>query len=160
MADRDMTATEAVLASGLDPIILPRMLRHRAAVLDAGIPFRLISGRRGTDHQELLRKRYDDRMAEWISGGRVGPEPRPAAKPGTSKHELGFAYDYTGPRNSAEWVKSGELAEALGLESGHRYNDAGHIEDPNPIDTLRRLLRVRLASQLAGLGLAWVVLHE
>ena len=152
-----LTPAEAVLAAGLDPLMLPLLFAHRARDIGAGIPFVLVSARRSPDHQAQLYADYEARQAAWERGGKVGPAPKPATKPGASKHELGFAYDRTGPRNPREWALSASHAEALGLESGHRYNDAPHIEMPDARSELATAVRLRLAAAAAALGLAWIV---
>lgn len=147
-----MDAGQSQLAAGLDPLLLPLMLRHKALDEAAGIPFRLISTRRSTDHQAAEYAAYLERVRAWEANGRRGEPPRPAAKPGTSKHELGFAYDRTGPRTDAEWATSAAHAESLGLESGHRYNDRPHIELADPIDHLRTVLALRVAAVAVTVG--------
>lgn len=152
-----LTQAEQVLAAGADPLYLPVMLRHRQLVLAEGIPFRLESVRRSSDHQAQLNAQREAAHAAWVRGGRVGPEPRPAAK--VSKHELGMAHDFSGPRNAQEWARAGELAELVGLESGHRYRqpDPGHAELPDAIDHLKTAVGLRLGATIAALGLAYMV---
>lgn len=152
-----LTAAEVVIASGLDPSYLPRMLAHRAADLRDGIPFELISGRRSFAQQQAEYAAYEERHRQWVAGGKVGPGPRPAAKPGTSKHELGYAYDRTGPRTDAEWARSAANAEALGLESGHRYNDRPHIEAPDDIAHIRTAIALRIAAAAAAFAVVVMV---
>jgi hypothetical protein len=68
-----------------------------------------------------------------------------------------MAYDFGGPQTAAEWAKAGELAEGLGLESGHRYGDPGHVEVAEPFEHLVTLVTLRVA---AVAGLVWVVAHD
>lgn len=152
-----LTPAEQVVAAGLDPLLLPRMFQHRARVLAAGLPFVLISGRRSSSQQAQLNAEREAAHAAWERGGRRGPEPKPAAA--ASKHEYGMAYDFSGPRNDVEYARAGELAEALGLESGHRYTqrDNGHVEIREGLDAVRSLASLRLAAAAAALGVAWMV---
>lgn len=157
MADAPpLTSAEQVVAAGLDPLLLPRMLRHRERVLAAGIPFRLISGRRSSSQQVQLNTERQAAYDAWVQGGKRGPEPRPAA--GVSKHEYGMAYDFAGPQSDADFARAGQLAESLGLESGHRYarKDNGHVEVPDSLAAVQSLTTLRLAAVSAVLGLAWL----
>lgn len=150
-----LTPAEQVVAAGLDELLLPRMLRHRARVLAAGMPFWLISGRRSSSQQAGLNAQREAAHAAWVRGGKVGPEPRPAAP--ESKHEYGMAYDFAGPRNDAEFARAGELAELEGLESGHRYRqrDNGHVEVPDELAAVKSLVGLRMAAAAAVVGAAW-----
>jgi hypothetical protein len=146
-----------VIASGLDPDFLPLMLAHRQLDLAAGIPFVLISGRRGYDQQAGLRADYEAKHAAWTAAGRTGPEPKPAAKPGGSKHEIGWAYDRAGPRSAHEWEQSAQHAESLGLEAGLRYSDAPHFEAREPLEHLRTMVAMRVAATLALVGVGVLI---
>ncbi len=158
--DASLSVAEVDILGGLDQGLQPQAIRHRERVIAAGIPYTFISGRRSHENQARLYRRYLDRMETWHEDGQRGPRPRPAAKPGRSKHNLGFAWDFTGPRTDEEWNRAGVMAEGMGLESGHRYNDPGHIEQPDDLAVLRGVVNVRTAAVLAAMGLAWVIAKD
>lgn len=152
-----LIAEEQEILGSLDEDFRPFALRHRAMVLARGIPFRFISGYRSRSHQEELYEDYQRAVRGWEAGGKKGPGPRPVAKPGHSKHHLGFAYDATGPRTDAEWQAFGQDAEALNLEWGGRYRspDRPHVEMRDDFDLLRHVKRIRLLVMAVGiLGMA------
>lgn len=110
-----LSAAETEIVNSLDGALRPLALLHRQAVLDAGIPFTFISGWRSYDYQALLHS----------------DPTRVSAAPGDSKHEIGMAYDGSGPRNATEWAIYGDLAERLGLVWGGRFKpraDNQHVE--------------------------------
>lgn len=96
----------------------------------AGYPLRVSSGYRSTAAQAAL---YD----RWIRG----ESPYPAAKPGTSQHELGRAVDLvwekTGTREPFQgaWKALGRLGERVGLVWGGRFSvyDPIHFELPSEL---------------------------
>ncbi len=156
----ELTGAESEIVLGLDSGIRPLALRHRQAVVAAGIPYTFSSGRRSRGHQDRIYRDYIADMEEWRQGDQRGDQPRPVAKPGSSKHNLGMAWDFVGPRTNPEWQKAGELAEALGLESGHRYNDPGHVEQPDTLAMLREAANIKMGALLAVMGLAWAIAKE
>jgi hypothetical protein len=141
---RGLSPTEAAIVASLDPLFQPLALQHRAACLAAGLPFTFTSGLRSFAEQGRLK----------AEPGRVTP----AAPPGSSKHEVGFAYDFDGPRSAKEWLRAGELAEALGLRWGGRFTpkaDNYHVEAPQSRGELFTFRLVKLAFlPLALVGVA------
>jgi hypothetical protein len=139
-----LTSVEVEIVSGLDPAFQPSALRARAAVLAAGIPFTFISG---------LRSRGQQAALDATAGS-------PAVAAGTSKHELGFAFDWTGPRNSTEQTRAGLLIQGLGLESGVFYKkpDPNHVEQPGSRGELYfyRAVKVVAVAAMVGLAVAYV----
>lgn len=136
-----LTSVEVEIVSGLDPAFQPSALRARTAVLALGIPFTFISGLRSRSQQSALH---------------TSPEnPGGALSAGTSKHEIGFAFDFTGPRNSSEWLAAGKAITALGLESGVFYKtpDNNHVEQPGTRAELYLYRAVKIVGIAAMLGL-------
>lgn len=84
-----------------------------------GIPFRITSGYRSRKVQWRLYRRWQ-----------MGLSPFPAAAPGTSKHELGLAFDAVADNNpqSAVQRELGELWESWGGRWGGRFRDPVHFE--------------------------------
>lgn len=139
-----LTPEEAEIVNGLDPALRPVALRHREAVLGARLPFRFISGLRSRSQQTAL----------------VADTSRttPAAKAGTSKHEVGGAYDLARQTPTVE-RKVGEIGEGLGLKWGGRFAptpDPNHFEVPVTRATFSAYRNVTLLgiAAVAGLGLA------
>ena len=116
------TLAEAVIVAGLEPAFQRFALAHRQLALDAGLPFEFVSGRRSRTRQAEL---VADPM-----------RTRPAAPPGTSKHEFGLAYDVRASGlTAAQLRRIGQLGEALGLRWGGRFTprpDPNHFEAPWP----------------------------
>lgn len=147
MAPRPLSAAEAEIVAGLDPEFQPVALRHRAAAHAAGLPFTFISGFRSRSQQG----------AEAASTTRTTP----AAPPGMSKHEVGFAYDvdlYTDAGvpvyTPAQLAQLGVFGESLGLRWGGRFTpkpDPNHFEAPQPRVTLSAYRSVKI-----GIGVALV----
>lgn len=120
---RSMPAPRRIpLLDDLDPRLTPRAYRLVARAARAGIRTVVISGRRSRAEQERL-----------YAQGRTAPGPIVThAPPGTSKHELGLAFDLA-PANAAGlpdwgapaavWARLGELGEAEGLRWGGRWTD-------------------------------------
>lgn len=135
-----LTAAELERVNTADPAYAPFILEHRRRVLARGIPYTInVVGRSRSRQDELHRA-----------------QPEIALKVGTSKHELGFAHDFGGPRNADEWTVAGEAAEALGLEWGGRYQgqpERWHVEAP----VTRKALAIHRALVLMTLTGAFVV---
>lgn len=140
-----LTAAEAELVAGLDARYQPMVLRHRAAALDAGLPYTIISGLRSRSQQAALA----------TSTARSTP----AAPAGLSKHEVGFAHDVDLTTDAgrpiytpAQLERLGVLWEQLGGRWGGRFKptpDLNHFEAPEPRATLAAYRNVMLA---AGVG--------
>lgn len=93
----------------------------------AGLRPQITSVRRSTAKQAALYRAYI-----------TGKSRLPAARPGTSKHERGLAFDLVIPSLAGLSVKEmtarmlpvGQLWEALGGRWGGRFNDPVHFEVP------------------------------
>lgn len=139
-----LTAEEAEIVNGLDPALRPVALRHREETLTAGDPFRFLSGLRSRSQQGALK---------------ADPtRTTPAAPAGTSKHEVGGAYDLERQSARVE-ARVGAIGERLGLRWGGRFQpkpDPNHFEVPVTRATFSAYRNVTLLSvaAVAGLGLA------
>ena len=79
-------------------------------------------------------------QAKLFAKGRTAPGPRVTnARPGSSWHNFGVAYDITlfSGKNpvweSPKYLRAGEIGEELGLEWGHRwksFRDTPHFQRP------------------------------
>lgn len=140
-----LSDSEAEIVASLDSTFQPFALRHREAVLSRGVPFVFISGLRSKSQDAAL---YEH------------PPTGVAAKPGQSKHEIGFAYDATGPRTDGEWDIYAQEAERLGLESGVRYRptpDKPHVEAPQPRADLAFTRALKLAAVGVAIGIVGLI---
>ncbi len=131
-----LPAVEAEIVAGLDSSFQPVALEHRRRAIAAGLPFQFISGLRSRSQQAALAS---DPNRE-----------TPAAQAGTSKHEVGFAYDVhmTG-LTSAQLTQMGAIAESLGLRWGGRFAprpDPNHYEAPDARANLAAYRNVKIAA--------------
>ena len=114
-------------SSGLAPWLRPYAEQFVRAVQDSGIRVQITSVRRSTAKQAALYRAYI-----------TGKSRLPAAKPGTSKHEKGLAFDMVVPSLAGLSVKDmtaamqpiGEYWEYIGGRWGGRFNDPVHFEAP------------------------------
>jgi hypothetical protein len=149
----NLSAAEAEIVNGLDPTFRPYALRLREAAFANGLPFTFLSGLRSRAQQQ----------AEASKPNRTTP----AAAPGKSKHEIGFAFDvdliadngapiYT----TAQLGYLGRLAEGFGMTWGGRFlpkPDPNHFEAPFTREQLAAYRTVQLVGAAAVLGLVVVV---
>lgn len=146
---RPLTAAEAEIVNGLDPVLRSLALQHRAKVLERGLPFVFLSGLRSRSQQEALAADPN--------------RTTPAAPAGGSKHEVGAAYDVTRQTTAVE-RQVGEIAEGLGLKWGGRFSkpDPNHFEVPVTRAAFSAYRNVTLlsAAAVAGLGLAVAMTQE
>ena len=134
-----LSRAEKDIVDGLDPTMRDIALRHRQRVVDRGISFRFTSGLRSLARQREL---FDS-----LPPGQV-------ATPGTSLHEIGFAYDITGP-TANQWDTVGIEGEALGLTWGGRFRtvrEPWHFQAPETRAQLRRVQVLKLAAIISVLG--------
>lgn len=96
-------------SNGLQP-----WLRPYAAALAAAFPRLTITS---------VRRSRTQQIALWYNRHN---NPYPVAPPGTSKHELGLAWDMVGP----DWLlaQAGHVWESWGGRWGGRYKDSIHFE--------------------------------
>lgn len=76
--------------------------RMDAAALADGIELIVNTAHRSRAYQMALRRRYEVQLANWERDGKKGKRPAPAARPGTSKHELGLAVDLNRAHDDGE----------------------------------------------------------
>lgn len=144
-----LTAVELEIVAGLDPGFQPRALLARHRVLTLGVPFTFISGRRSRSQQ--------------ANEGKANPL---AAAVGKSKHEIGFAFDFSGPRNQREYLMAGKAIEEIGLESGVFYKndpdgrERGHVEERGTRAALFTSTALQVMALGAMLGVAVYVLTD
>jgi hypothetical protein len=146
-----LSPTEAEIVAGLDSSFRPVALEHRRRALAAGLPFVFISGLRSRAQQAAL-------------AAEPGRET-PAAAPGTSKHEVGFAYDIQRVGlTDAQLTQIGALGEALGLVWGGRFRprpDPNHFEAPEGRETLSAYRNVKIAAGFALVaGGVWLAVRQ
>jgi hypothetical protein len=145
-AQPPLTLPESEIVASLDSAFQPYALEIRRQALAAGIPFTFTSGLRS----------YSD-QAELYAHPELHPGT-PAAAPGTSKHEVGFAFDFTGPRSDDEYERVAEIGEGMGLTWGGRWGgdqrDRVHFEAPTPRADLLTYRNIKIAAgAAAGAGL-------
>jgi hypothetical protein len=102
---------------GLELVFADRVLAWWLFVRRLGLQLSIVSGRRRTERQAELYRRY-----------KAGLSKFPAARPGDSMHERGLAVDVTG--SSAAIQLAGRYARYFGLLWGglFRRADPIHIE--------------------------------
>ena len=114
-------------SSGLHPGLRPAAEAFVSAIQQAGVRVQITSVRRSTSKQAALYRAYI-----------TGESRLPAAKPGTSKHQKGLAFDMVVPSlaglSVADMTKAmlpiGELWESIGGRWGGRFRDPVHFEAP------------------------------
>lgn len=129
----------------LDPLMQQVALLHRQRVLERGVPFGpFTSTVRSPEHQELLHQ----------------ADPTKAVPAGRSKHEIGFAYDASGPRTSDEWDVFGAEAEKLGLKWGGRFRtrEPWHVELPHTRGELQTYRALKLLGIALVIGIGGAIL--
>lgn len=87
----------------MNPIVQARMMALKAAARRAGIPFTITSTDRSSTQQARLYQ-------AWLARGKTG---LPAAPPGRSTHEYGYAFDASYPDSRRREVVA--LAAQVGL---------------------------------------------
>lgn len=102
----------SVLA-GLDPRLRPLAEAAVSALRAAGYNPQVTSGRRSITSQTRLYRLY-----------LAGRHPYPVARPGTSLHELGLAWDMV----TAHPEVVGPWLEGAGLTWGGRFKDPVHYD--------------------------------
>jgi LAS superfamily LD-carboxypeptidase LdcB len=68
-------------------------IHMRDAAKRGGLTLHVNTAFRTSEHQQRLWNSYIRAVAGWENGGRKGPRPPPAAKPGFSNHQSGIAVD-------------------------------------------------------------------
>lgn len=115
---------------GLDPDLRDTAEELLAMAREADPRFRLTSVVRGIHEQQKLWDAYQEAL-------RRGEAHLPAARPGTSKHEFGLAFDMARPGIAPEdddlLPELGAIWEEAGGIWGGRFNDPVHFESPKTI---------------------------
>ena len=154
--------TEHLRDAGMNSGFAAQLARMKAAANADGVPLSLTSGTRDSAKQEMLfRSRHTPvGDVEWAGRTwRLNPGASPAAPPGRSLHEHGYAADL-GPESSYEWIVAN--ASRFGLRHGASFGEPWHVA-PKDITNVsqvtgRDTARVApsqpatLASPLAGLS--------
>lgn len=70
-----------------------------------GVRLHVNTAWRDHDYQTRLYDQYMAAMKKWTDGGKQGPQPTPAARPGFSRHESGLAVDIEAPLPVFTWLK-------------------------------------------------------
>jgi len=99
----------------LDPRLRPLAAAFIRAIERAGIRVTITSTRRSLDEQKRLYDRY-----------RQGRSRYPAARPGTSTHGAGLAFDLA--LDPPRYAEAGAVWEELGLTWGGRFKDPIHFD--------------------------------
>lgn len=109
----DLSPEEAEIVASLDPVLQKLALEHKHRCVLEGVPFIFTSGCRARSYQQMLHDHPE------LHPG------TPAAPGGSSKHEVGGAYDAGGKRNQLQVMRFGLIAEELGLKWGGRFMTNG-----------------------------------
>lgn len=119
-----MTSGDALaLLLGLRPLVKQAAKAAIAYANSQGIPVQVTSTRRTLKEQRWLYRR-----------AQLGLSKYPAAKPGTSAHEFGMAFDsVVAPADQEAW---NEIRRAIGFQVP--ANDIIHAQVPNWASVVRR----------------------
>jgi hypothetical protein len=99
----------------LDPRFLPIAQAFVNALEEAGVTVTVTSTRRSLDEQQKLYDRYLSGQSRF-----------PAAKPGSSTHGIGVAFDLH--LDPPVYEIAGAIWENMGLTWGGRFNDKIHFD--------------------------------
>jgi hypothetical protein len=99
----------------LDPALRPLASAFVRVLQQAGVQVTITSTRRSLDEQKRLYQNY-----------RAGRSKYPAARPGTSTHGLGYAFDLH--LDPPVYEQAGAIWEGLGLTWGGRFKDKIHFD--------------------------------
>ncbi len=123
--------TEHLRDAGMNSGFASSLQKMKAAADNEGVPLSLTSGTRDSGKQEMLfRSRHSPvGDVEWAGQTwRLNPGASPAAPPGSSLHELGYAADL-GPPSSYEWITAN--AGKFGLRHGASFGEPWHVAPAN-----------------------------
>jgi hypothetical protein len=121
------------------------------AALQAGLTLACVSSYRSNAKQKALREVYEKKLAEWEAGGKKGPPPLSAAKPGGSAHNFALcATDKSHAVGGAETCPvCGGVVTGAGLAVDVSISVKGlRVATPGAI---KLALRPKAWQQLAGL---------
>ena len=134
--------TEHLRDAGMNSGFAANLGKMKAAADSAGVPLSLTSGTRDSAKQEMLfRSRHSPvGDVEWAGQTwRLNPGASPAAPPGRSLHEHGYAADL-GPPESYDWIVAN--APRFGLRHGASFGEPWHVAPAN----------ITSVSQVSGSG--------
>jgi len=123
--------TEHLRDAGMNSGFAVQLGKMKMAADEAGVPLSLTSGTRDSAKQEMLfRSRHSPvGDVEWAGQTwRLNPGASPAAPPGRSLHEHGYAADL-GPPESYDWIV--ENAARFGLRHGKSFGEPWHVAPAN-----------------------------
>jgi hypothetical protein len=123
--------TEHLRDAGMNSGFASSLQKMKAAADNEGVPLSLTSGTRDSGKQEMLfRSRHSPvGDVEWAGQTwRLNPGASPAAPPGSSLHELGYAADL-GPPSSYGWITAN--AGKFGLRHGASFGEPWHVAPAN-----------------------------
>jgi hypothetical protein len=123
--------TEHLRDAGMNSGFAASLGKMKAAADNAGVPLSLTSGTRDSGKQEMLfRSRHSPvGDVEWAGQTwRLNPGASPAAPPGRSLHEHGYAADL-GPPESYDWIVAN--ASRFGLRHGASFGEPWHVAPAN-----------------------------
>jgi LAS superfamily LD-carboxypeptidase LdcB len=123
--------TEHLRDAGMNSGFASSLQKMKSAADSAGVPLSLTSGTRDSAKQEMLfRSRHSPvGDVEWAGQSwRLNPGASPAAPPGGSLHELGYAADL-GPPSSYDWITAN--AGKFGLRHGKSFGEPWHVAPAN-----------------------------
>jgi LAS superfamily LD-carboxypeptidase LdcB len=127
----DLGDTEHLRDAGMNSGFASSLQKMKSAADSAGVPLSLTSGTRDSAKQEMLfRSRYSPvGDTEWAGQSwTLNPGASPAAPPGGSLHELGYAADL-GPPSSYDWIVAN--AGKFGLRHGKSFGEPWHVAPAN-----------------------------
>jgi len=127
----DLGDTEHLRDAGMNSGFASSLQKMKSAADSAGVPLSLSSGTRDSAKQEMLfRSRYSPvGDTEWAGQTwTLNPGASPAAPPGRSLHELGYAADL-GPPSSYDWIVAN--AGKFGLRHGAGFGEPWHVAPSN-----------------------------
>ena len=123
----DLGDSEHLRDAGMNSGFAASLGKMKSAADEAGVPLSLTSGTRDSAKQEMLfRSRHTPvGDVEWAGQTwRLNPGASPAAPPGRSLHEHGYAADL-GPPESYDWIVAN--ASRFGLRHGASFGEPWHV---------------------------------
>jgi LAS superfamily LD-carboxypeptidase LdcB/uncharacterized protein YukE len=127
----DLGDTEHLRDAGMNSGFASSLQKMKSAADSAGVPLTLSSGTRDSAKQEMLfRSRYSPvGDTEWAGQSwTLNQGASPAAPPGRSLHEYGYAADL-GPPESYDWIVAN--AGKFGLRHGKSFGEPWHVAPVN-----------------------------
>tara|TARA_B110001454_G_scaffold164445_1_gene154031 strand:+ start:2325 stop:4124 length:1800 start_codon:yes stop_codon:yes gene_type:complete len=123
--------TEHLRDAGMNSGFASSLQKMKSAADSAGVPLSLTSGTRDSGEQEMLFRSRHSPVGDVEWGGQawsLNQGASPAAPPGSSLHELGYAADL-GPPESYGWIAAN--AGKFGLRNGAAQGEPWHVAPAN-----------------------------